>query len=247
MPRKYRITEVGFHHVVNRGVERRNIFYEEEDFDVFLDNLKYVSKTYKLTIHAYCIMSNHYHLLIETTQTNISSAIRYLNASYSNYFNKKHKRYGHLWQSRFFSNYLFDDEHFWIIAKYIEQNPIKAKMVNKIQDYRYQSLFQYMYKQKHFEVLKYSKILNMQSRDYYDFINSQMSDDYLQKVYTEPKQQKDEDGNILVLSRRIDSFFKEDIDINRVENIQKAFEYGYTKAEIANFLNISNTMVAKYL
>ena len=87
----------------------------------------------------------------------------------------------------------------------------------------------------------------MQSRDYYDFINSQMSDDYLQKVYTEPKQQKDEDGNILVLSRRIDSFFKEDIDINRVENIQKAFEYGYTKAEIANFLNISNTMVAKYL
>ena len=110
MPRKYRMTEVGFYHVVNRGVERRNIFYEEEDFDVFLDILKYASKTYKLTIHAYCIMSNYYHLLIETTQTNISSAIRYLNASYSNYFNKKHKRYGHLWQSRFFSNYLFDDE-----------------------------------------------------------------------------------------------------------------------------------------
>ena len=79
MPRKYRITEVGFYHIISRGVERRLVFLDEDDFDMFLEVLKFVSKSYGITIHSYCLMSNHYHLLIETTQTNISKiGVRYL-------------------------------------------------------------------------------------------------------------------------------------------------------------------------
>ncbi len=191
-------------------------------------------------------MNNHYHLLIETTKTNISDAIRHLNASYSSYFNKKHKRCGHLWQSRFFSNYLFDDEHFWIVAKYIERNPIKANVVKQIAHYKYQSLFQYLHQYKHFDLLDNSKILKMSKDDYVGFISSDMSEEYMQKVYTEPKKVV-KDGKEIMLTKRLEDFFENDRDINRIQNIKKAYEYGYSKSNISKFLNISISALARYI
>ncbi|WP_458699913.1 transposase [Sulfurospirillum sp. 1307] len=247
MPRRYRITSPGYYHIINRGVERRKIFFDVEDFESFLDILLFVSKRYKITVHSYCLMNNHYHLLLETTETNISQAIRYLNANYASYFNKKYKRNGHLWQSRFFSNYLFDEEHFWIVTKYIERNPIKANIIKKIEDYKYQSLFQYIHKQKYFSLIEKSKILSMKIKDYYSYLNTDISEEYINKVYTEPKYVIKESGGVEILDIRIEKFFENDRDINRLKNIKKAYEYGYTKAEIANFLNISRTMISKYL
>jgi len=142
---------------------------------------------------------------------------------------------------------LLDEEHFWIVAKYIEQNPIKAKMVTNIEDYKYQSLYQYLYKQKYLEVLENSKIFEMEVKDYYSFVNSSMSDEYLQKVYTEPSITKDINKNIVILDKRIDKFFEEDRDINRIENIKKAYNYGYSKADIARYLNLSSTIISRYL
>lgn len=132
MPRKDRITESGYYHIINRGVERRNVFLEPEDYDKFLDILLEMKKFYNITIHAYCLMTNHYHILFETTQTNLSDAVQFLNSLYSIYFNKKYKRNGHLWQGRYKSYYLYDDAHFWIVAKYIERNPIKSEMVKNV-------------------------------------------------------------------------------------------------------------------
>ncbi len=82
-------------------------------------------------------MTNHYHILLETKEENISQVIKFLNSFYSIYFNKKYKRSGHLWQGRFPSYYLYNEAHFWIMAKYIERNPIKAKIVNDINNYKY--------------------------------------------------------------------------------------------------------------
>lgn len=247
MPRKYRITDTGFYHVINRGVERRVVFLEEEDYDSFIEILKFISNTYKITIHAYCLMNNHYHLLLETTQTNISQAIKYLNANYASYFNKKYKRSGHLWQGRFFSNYLFDEEHFWIVAKYIERNPIKANIVTKIEHYKYQSLFQYIHNQKHYELIKNSNICRMTIKEYLSFIDSDLSQDYLQKVYSEPKKIKDKNNSIIILTKRIEKFFEQDRDINRTQNANGAFTYGYSKAEIARFLGLTSSAVSKLL
>ena len=141
MPRKPRIIEPGFYHILNRGVERRNIYLEEEDYDKFIDILKKIFKQYNITLHAYCLMTNHYHLLLETNENNISDAMKKLNSFYSIYFNKKYNRSGHLWQGRFASYYLYDDVHFWYVAKYIERNPIKANMIKRIDHYKYQSFF----------------------------------------------------------------------------------------------------------
>lgn len=84
-------------------------------------------------------MSNHYHLLIEIQQANLSKYMKQLNSNYAIYFNKKYKRSGHLWQGRFKSWYVTDEAYLYILMLYIEQNPLKANMVQKLEDYLYSS------------------------------------------------------------------------------------------------------------
>jgi REP element-mobilizing transposase RayT len=106
MARKERITEPGCYHIINRGVERRNIFLEPNDYVFFMSLLHKLIKDFNITIHTYCLMTNHYHILLETKEPNISKAIQYLNNKYAKYFNKKYNRVGHLWQGRFSSYYI---------------------------------------------------------------------------------------------------------------------------------------------
>ncbi len=137
MPRKPRIEIAGYYHVVNRGVEQRVIFKEKEDYKKFEELLCTYAPSYGITIHNYCLMSNHYHLLIEIEKETLSKFMRQINMNYAIYFNKKYKRSGHLWQGRFKSWYVTDDAYLYTLILYIEQNPLKAKMVKKIEEYQY--------------------------------------------------------------------------------------------------------------
>ena len=246
MPRKLRITEIGFYHVINRGVAKRAIFLQPEDYDKFLNLLEQIKKDENITIHSYCLMTNHYHLLIETHKENISTAIQYLNSNYSIYFNRKYRRSGHLWQGRFHSYYLYDDTHFWIVAKYIERNPIVANMVKELSHYKYQSFFQWKYKSKNYKLLENSMIFDMTLKEYEEFIGSEMVTDILNQVYTSPKFIK-KDGKSKILYKRLKTFFEEDKDINRNENIKKAYDYGYSQVEISNFMNLSTKTISKII
>lgn len=242
MPRKERITHPGFYHVISRGVERRNVFLDGDDFDKFLSLMTTEFTKYNITTHTYCLMTNHYHLLIETTEPNISDAMKRVNSLYSIYFNKKYHRTGHLWQGRFASYYLYDDVHFWYVAKYIERNPIKANMVKQIDHYKYQSFFQWKYKLEYYPLIKDSKIFDMTLSEYEEFINSEIQVEILEKIYMSPKY-IEKDGVMKILDKRLETFFEQDRDINRDANIKKAYEYGYTKTEIANFLNLSTKII----
>jgi len=246
MARNKRITLTGYYHVISRGVERRNIFLEPEDYDTFLDILYETKKTYNIIVHTYCLMTNHYHILIETMQTNISDALKFLNSSYSIYFNKKYKRSGHLWQGRFQSYYLYDDKHFWIVAKYIERNPIKAAMVDNIETYRHQSFFQWKHKLDYYKLLEESKIFDMTFKEYEDYISTDLQVNALDTVYITPKIVT-VNGSMKALTKRLEAFFELDKNINRNENIKKAYEYGYTKTEISNFIELSTKTISKVL
>lgn len=244
MARKNRINELGYYHVINRGVERRNIFLEPEDYDKFLDLLLEVKKKYNTLIHTYCLMTNHYHILLETKQTNISDALKYLNSNYSIYFNKKYKRSGHLWQGRFSSYFLYDDMHFWIVAKYIERNPITANMVKQLDQYKHQSYFQWKYQLEYFKLLEDSIIFDMTLKEYEEYISTEMQEDVYDKIYATPKLVK-QDGEFKILYKRLETFFQEDTDINRNENINKAYQYGYTKQEITDYLGLNYSTVTR--
>jgi hypothetical protein len=189
-------------------------------------------------------MTNHYHLLIETKQINLSKATQFINDKYAKYLNKKYTRSGHFWQGRYKSYPLFDDAHFWIVAKYIERNPIKANMLKDVSSYKYQSFFQWKYKHNYFELLNNSMIFEMTYNEYAEYINSEIDIDAIDIVYKSPKLII-KDDKLKVLKKRLETFFELDRDINRNDNIKKAFEYGYTKTEIANFLNLSTKTINK--
>lgn len=247
MPRKERYQEPGHYHIINRGVERRSIYLESDDYEFFLYLLQKVTKEFDITMHAFCLMTNHYHLLLETRQNNLSKAIQFLNDKYSKYFNKKYTRSGHLWQGRYKSYPLFDDCHFWLVAKYIERNPIKAGMVDSVELHKYQSFYQWKYKHKYFDLLNGSMIFDMTYEEYADYVCSEMEVDAIDSVYKSPKLLLTKDGKFKILKKRLETFFEEDRDINRNDGIKKAFEYGYSKSDIADFLHLHPSTVSRML
>lgn len=133
--RKRRVySKTGIYHVVIRGVNKQNIFFEKEDKLKFLQLLKKYSRKNQIKICAYCLMDNHVHLLIEDPNTNISIFMQSVCSLYARIFNKKYDRIGHLFQERFASEVVEDDEYFLTVYRYVLQNP-EAAGVCKTENY----------------------------------------------------------------------------------------------------------------
>jgi REP element-mobilizing transposase RayT len=140
MARPLRIEYPGaYYHVINRGNAGETIFKSNRDREKFLEYLATAAGRFAIVIHSYCLMPNHYHLLIETTEANLSAAIQWLNVSYATYFNRKRKRQGHLFQGRFKAILVEADGYLAQLSRYIHLNPVKAKMVEAPQDYPWSS------------------------------------------------------------------------------------------------------------
>jgi putative transposase len=140
MARPLRIEYPGaFYHVINRGNAGESIVASERDSVRFLEYLGKTVERFSIVIHTYCLMSNHYHLLIETPYPNLSLAIQWLSVSYAAYFNRKHLRSGHLFQGRFKSILVDADEYLTSLSRYIHLNPVRAKVATKPEDYRWSS------------------------------------------------------------------------------------------------------------
>ena len=137
MARKNRIDKVGFYHIINRGVARNSIYHSDEDFVRFLEIVQDASDEYDFVVYSFCLMSNHYHLLLKTSSTNLSTFMQKINSRYSVYYNNKYKRVGPLWQGRFKSWYVFDELYLKALVKYIEYNPIKAGITDRVGKYRW--------------------------------------------------------------------------------------------------------------
>jgi REP element-mobilizing transposase RayT len=140
MARPLRIEFSGaLYHVTSRGDGREDIYLNDEDREVWLEVLGEVCGRYNWVCHAYCLMSNHYHILIETPESNLSLGMRQLNGGYTQRFNKRHNRVGHVFQGRF-KGILVDKESYLLeLARYIVLNPVRAKMVYKAQQWCWSS------------------------------------------------------------------------------------------------------------
>jgi len=140
MTRPLRIEFNGaLYHITSRGNARQAIFLNEEDFTDFLEILNSVVKRYNFLLHDYCLMNNHYHLLIETPEGNLSKGMRQLNGLYAQRFNQRHQRVGHLLQGRY-QSILVDKENYLLeLSRYIVLNPVRAGMVKEPKDYRWSS------------------------------------------------------------------------------------------------------------
>ncbi|MFC2149673.1 transposase [Candidatus Auribacterota bacterium] len=131
MPRQARLDYPGcYHHVMGRGIDGLNIFHKEVDKHDFITRLKDIQKQSGMQIHAWCIMDNHFHLLYQTAQTSLAEFMRKLLTGYAINYNKRNKRRGYLFQSRYKSIIIDADEYYLPVVRYIHLNPVKAKMVS---------------------------------------------------------------------------------------------------------------------
>ena len=137
-----------FYHVTSRGNELRDVFLSQRDRDKFLSYLESAVERYHAVIHVYCLMDNHYHLLLETPAGNLSQIMHHINGAYTTYFNTKRFRSGHLFQGRYKAILVDADEYEKELSRYIHLNPVRAGIVGRPEEYEWSSYRYYTVKRK---------------------------------------------------------------------------------------------------
>jgi REP element-mobilizing transposase RayT len=140
MARSLRIEFAGaLYHVTSRGNERRPIFRSDRDRRTFLTFLGQAAKRFQWSVTAYVLMTNHFHLVIQTSEPNLSRGMQWLNGTYAGWFNHRHQRAGHLFQGRFHAFLVEKEAYFAELLRYVVLNPVRAKMVGRPEEYEWSS------------------------------------------------------------------------------------------------------------
>ncbi len=181
-----------FYHVTSRGNECKAIFKSQSDREKFLSYLESATDRYEAVIHAYCLMDNHYHLLLETPAGNLSRIMHHINGAYTTYFNIKRARAGHLFQGRYKAILIDADEYARELSRYIHLNPVRVGIAEKPDQYKWSSFRYYTVKRKAPEWLKrnfilgyFGKQLRPAMQRYQDFVN-QVGDPEYKNPLSEP-------------------------------------------------------------
>ncbi len=255
------------HHVISRGNTGRIIFVDDEDRLSYLGMLEKATTTYGWIIHAYCLMDNHFHLLLETPDPTLSKGMHYLNGTYSKRFNRRHDMAGHLLKNRFNSILLARNEHLLALSKYIALNPVRAGIVRKPEQYRWSSYRSTIGKDIALNFLSVDFILSLFSEDrekarmlYRLFVEKDMEDEvnrdqFIEPWKTEQRLAKKENrhpfsGSNVKIHRNtqrltLSEIFKDVCSkTQRNELIRVAYkEHGYTQSEISSCLGLSQSLI----
>ncbi len=186
MARPLRINYPGaFYHVTSRGNERKDVFRSKRDREKFLEYIESAVKRYNAVIHAFCLMDNHYHLLLETPSGNLPQIMMHINGAYTNYFNVKRERAGHLFQGRYKAILVDMDEYAKELSRYIHLNPVRAKLVDTPEEYEWSSYPYYIGVKKPPEwlyrdfILQYfSNKISIAQKGYRGFVNAMLAKKY---------------------------------------------------------------------
>lgn len=171
--RPLRVEYPGAHyHVINRGNAGENIFETNKDREKFLIYLGKAVERFSLTIHTYCLMANHYHLLVETPKANLSAAMQWLSVSYAVYYNRKQQRRGHLFEGRFKALLIEADAYLQELSSYIHLNPVRAKLVEKPAAFKWSSYPAFIGKTKAPDWLETRRVLGYFGRKKRDAVKN---------------------------------------------------------------------------
>ena len=152
MGRPLRIEYPGaVYHVTARGNERRIIFQSDKDYTRFTGYLESATEKYGARIHCFCLMSNHYHLLLETPRGNLHRILHHINTGYTNYFNARRRRAGHLFQGRYHAILVDKDSYGLELSRYIHLNPWRARLASDPFGYPWSSCSTYVGREKRWD------------------------------------------------------------------------------------------------
>jgi len=161
------------HHVTQRGNNRQDIFLSDEDYKYYLELLKKYSLKYYCWIWAYCLMTNHVHLLVVPQEEGgLGKCLQGITLCYTQYFNRRYKKTGRLWESRYYSCIVDKDDYLWGVTRYIEQNPVRVGSVKEVEMYDWSSGKSRILGEPN-EILSGDNWLNIKQREsYIDFVKS---------------------------------------------------------------------------
>jgi len=209
------ISESGVYHILFRGVNQQNIFEEDADFEKLIDTIAIVKQDMKFEMYAYCFMSNHVHIVLkENNFSDISLIMKRILTKYARWYNIKYGRSGALIANRYKSVPVEMDEYFLHLIRYVHQNPVKACIVEKIENYPYSSFQEYVNKRK---IIDTNFILQMMTLR--EFVNYHQEIENMNFHVTDSKKKTDEDILIFIKKRyeidnpkSISKFSKDDRD-----------------------------------
>ena len=183
MSRIARAVALGFpHHVVQRGNNREKVFLHDEDKEKYLSFLKKYSDKWNSPILAYCLMSNHVHLLTRPTKNeSLCKMMQGITLCYTQYINRTYKRTGRLWESRYHSSIVDKEKYLWAVARYIEQNPVRGEIVNKAEDYPYSSAKAHIHGVKD-EILGEALFEGRQREDYIELMKASIKEEEINNI-----------------------------------------------------------------
>jgi REP element-mobilizing transposase RayT len=166
MARPLRIEFAGaLYHVISRGNQQHAIARDDHDREKRLEWLRRTIETYAWRLHAFVLMPNHEHLFVETPEANLSAGMQFLNGSYTSYFNRRHRRVGHLFQGRFRGHLIDQDGYFLEVSRYIHLNPVRAKIVKHPDEYRWSSCPGYSSAARELAWVTYGRVLGEFGKD----------------------------------------------------------------------------------
>ena len=266
MARPLRIEYEGaVYHITARGNEKKSIFRDDEDRFIFFDIMNQIKKRYNWLCHTYCLMNNHYHLVVETLDGNLSKGMRQLNGVYTQAFNKKHKRVGHVLQGRYKAILIQKENHLLEVIRYVVLNPLRAKIAQKPEGWKWSSYRSIAGKEKAKKFLTIDWILEqfgnnrrVAQKKYCEFVRDGIGQESIWKK-VEGQSLLGEDKFVAELLRYVkgneqikeiprkqryigrpglEVFFK-DIETRQQRNkriIRAVESYGYSQKEIYDFL-----------
>ncbi len=264
----------GLYHVTSRGNRRENIYDNDEDRKEWLTILEKVCARFNWRCHAYCLMDNHYHFVIETAEGNLSKGMRQLNGVYTQYFNRQYNRVGHVFQGRYKAILVEKETYLLELSRYVVLNPVRAKMVGQAEDWPWSSYQAMLGKVEPYPWLEINWILGQFSDDrlkaverYINFVREGVG---LPPVWTDLKQQiyigsdqfiesmlkkvgqgeKGVDDVPLMQRRLVPKTIEEyrEQSNSRNESIRAAFSSGgYTMKQIGSYFGLHYTSVSRII
>jgi len=240
------------YHIILKGIDNQDIFYEDQDRRVFLKKLALTKKEYDNKIYAYCLMDNHIHLVIRIEKEFLSKAIQSLMIRYVQYFNRKYKRIGTLVQSRFKSRNVENQRYFLEVCRYVHRNPENAGMA-KTENYQWSSYQEYLGKAK---IIDKNVLLHYLDNDINEFIKYTAKNDVYENLnelaeYEIISKLTDTEVSNIILKifdikelSEIPYYFKKLDEIELKESIAKMKKIkGTNKTQIARIIRINRKVI----
>lgn len=230
-----------------RGINKQQILEEKEDNEKFLNILKECKEISQYKLYAYCLMGNHIHLVIRVEKEPLEIIFKRICGRYAYWYNSKYQRVGHLFQDRFKSEPIEDEGYLLTVLRYIHQNPVKAGLVKKIEEYPYSSYRCYL-EQDGNQLVDIDFVLNIMNADQFRDYHIEESKETCLDITDSPFRLTDEQAKEIIMKvskcRNISEFQKLELS-NRNKYVKKLLEEGLSIRQISRLTGVSRRTVER--